>query len=84
MPAMYDTLVELLTDELGVPAEDIGPGSTLEQLEIDSLALVELSLRMKERIGVAPPEDTALTTASTLAEAADLFQKIADSAPAAN
>ncbi|MDU0294180.1 acyl carrier protein, partial [Saccharothrix longispora] len=53
---MLDELIVILTDTIGVPVEDIGPDTTPEQVELDSLALVELSVALEEKLGVAITE----------------------------
>ncbi|GAA3462776.1 acyl carrier protein [Saccharothrix longispora] len=53
---MLDELIVILTDTVGVPVEDIGPDTTSEQVELDSLALVELSVALEEKLGVAITE----------------------------
>jgi acyl carrier protein len=62
----YTTLFTVLTD-LGVPAEEIRPDATFVELDLDSLALIELSVVVEERTGIRVLD---LTPGSTLAEAA--------------
>ncbi|MGV4886478.1 acyl carrier protein [Streptomyces viridosporus] len=52
MPDTYDTLRSILTDAFRVPEDEIRPELTLEQLDLDSLALTELVLILHERLGV--------------------------------
>ncbi|MGI5337576.1 acyl carrier protein [Streptomyces sp. CA-181903] len=52
MPENYEAVRSLLTDAFRIPEDVIRPEATLEQLELDSLALVELSLIIHERFGV--------------------------------
>ncbi|MFI6845808.1 phosphopantetheine-binding protein [Kitasatospora sp. NBC_00085] len=52
MSAVYETLRDCLVEEFDVPAELVRPDATLAELQLDSLALVELSLVVEERIGV--------------------------------
>lgn len=59
MSATYDTLVDLLVDKFQVDRDEIRPGVTFEDLEMDSLFLVELLLEMQTATGVRIDEDTA-------------------------
>lgn len=51
MPA-YDTLAAVLTTTLGRPADAVRPDTRLEDLHLDSLALVELSVSLSEHLGI--------------------------------
>lgn len=59
MPSTDSVLLALLTDKFHVPAQDITPGSTLDELDIDSLALAELSLTLGEQLGIKLDEHEA-------------------------
>lgn len=52
MPETYDAVRSILTSAFRVPEEEIQPGLTLAQLDLDSLALTELVLILHERYGV--------------------------------
>lgn len=78
MDNMYDTLVEILTQHLGVPEDEVDPDSTVETLEVDSLMIAELSVHVEERIGKPIPEDARISGATTLKELAELLQDLAD------
>ncbi|WP_030381257.1 MULTISPECIES: acyl carrier protein [unclassified Streptomyces] len=52
MPDTYDTVRSVLTSAFRIPADEIEPGLTLGQLDLDSLALAELTLVLHERFGV--------------------------------
>lgn len=73
MNPVYDRLVNLLSAKFGVAAEDVSSDSTFEDLEFDSLALLEFALATGEEFGVRISEEE-LTPASTLADAAELVQ----------
>ncbi|MEU0282532.1 acyl carrier protein [Streptomyces sp. NPDC088147] len=72
MDDVYQQLLELLTSTFGLDAESIEPTSTLSALELDSLALVELSVAAQEEFGV-PLEDSDLGPESTVGQAAELI-----------
>jgi acyl carrier protein len=59
MSAVYNRVVELLTDKFGVPADDIRPQATFEELDLDSLDLVEFALAAEEELGVRISDDEA-------------------------
>jgi acyl carrier protein len=59
MSAVYDRVKELLVDKFGVPAEDVRPDATFEQLDLDSLDLVEFALAAEEELGVRITDEEA-------------------------
>ncbi|MFI0242345.1 acyl carrier protein [Streptomyces sp. NPDC016845] len=50
--AMYDVLVTKLTTDLGIEEKDIRPDATFADLEIDSLAALELGVILEEDLGI--------------------------------
>ncbi|NEA57190.1 acyl carrier protein [Streptomyces sp. SID13666] len=74
MTAMYERLVDLLVDKFEVDRTNVRPGVTFEQLEMDSLFLVELLLVVQSEVGVAISEDTA-SPRDTLERAAELIEE---------
>jgi acyl carrier protein len=64
MNAVFDRVKELLVDKFGVPADDITPAATFEDLDLDSLDLVEFALAAEEEMGVRITDEEAeeLTT----------------------
>ncbi|MER8072804.1 acyl carrier protein [Streptomyces sp. NPDC094034] len=72
MEDVYQRLLELLTSTFGLDPESIEPTSTLSALELDSLALVELSVAAQEEFDV-PLEDSELGPESTVGQAAELI-----------
>lgn len=57
--SVYDRVVTILSDRLGVPADDVAPDTTFEQLDLDSLDLVEFALGAEESFGVRISDDEA-------------------------
>ncbi|MGH3439720.1 MAG: acyl carrier protein [Sciscionella sp.] len=49
---MFERLVELLVDKIKVPVGDLGPETTREQIDLNSLAIVELSVALEEDMGI--------------------------------
>ncbi len=59
MSPVYDRVKELLIDKFGVPEDDISPAATFEDLDLDSLDLVEFALAAEEDLGVRISDDEA-------------------------
>jgi acyl carrier protein len=72
MTTMYDQLVDLLVDRFQVDRAEIKPGVTFEDLEMDSLFLVELLVVIQSELGVRISEDTS-SPQDTLERAAELI-----------
>ncbi|MEU4796670.1 acyl carrier protein [Streptomyces sp. NPDC023327] len=68
----YDFLVRTLSEKFDVPVENITPDKTLSDLDMDSLATVELLDIMQERCA-APIDDDEIGEAATLKDMADLL-----------
>jgi len=64
------TFTEVLTEEFGVPADDVAPEATFEALGLDSLDVVELTLVLEEKTGVKL-EDEELEDVKTVQDAID-------------
>jgi acyl carrier protein len=62
------TFKELLTEEFGVPEDDVTPDATFEALGLDSLDVVELTLVLEEKTGVKL-EDEELEDVRTVGDA---------------
>ncbi|MCH5675092.1 acyl carrier protein [Streptomyces gilvus] len=67
MSAHQDRLFTLVTDKLGVAPEDLDTTATFDALDLDSLALIELSVIVQKEFGVQIDE-TALTPDNTFAD----------------
>lgn len=72
MPALTEQLMSLLTTKVGVLADDLSPEATFDELDIDSLVLVEFALIIKKEYGVQL-KDGELTPDITLAQTAELL-----------
>ncbi|MBT3153723.1 acyl carrier protein [Streptomyces sp. CHD11] len=70
MPDTYDTVRSVLSGAFRVPEDEIRPELTLEQLDLDSLALTELVLILHERLGVRISNEH-LARGTTLAQVVD-------------
>ncbi len=59
MNPVYERVKALLVEKFGVPADDITPESTFEDLDLDSLDLVEFALAAEEELGVRITDEEA-------------------------
>ena len=76
-------LRESIAKFCGVPAEQVGPASTLEELGIDSLAAAEIITDMEIRTGIELPMDVlrGLSQLRTVGEVAAHLQAGAGQPP---
>lgn len=59
MTDVYDRVKGLLVDKFGVPEDDISPEATFDDLDLDSLDLVEFALAAEEELGVRISDEEA-------------------------
>lgn len=57
--SVYDRVSTILVDNFGVDAEAISPEATFEDLDLDSLDLVEFALAAEEELGVRIEDEEA-------------------------
>ncbi|MEU6609281.1 acyl carrier protein [Streptomyces shenzhenensis] len=69
---MYTALQTILTGKLKVSPEKITPEATLQDLGLDSLSVVELSIILESDLGVRVSDDELLD-APTIGAMADLI-----------
>ncbi|MFR0356213.1 acyl carrier protein [Streptomyces sediminimaris] len=79
MSAMYGRLVDLLVGRFEVDRAEIGPDTTFEDLDMDSLFLVELLLVIQSEFGVQIDDDAA-SPGDTVAQVAELLERHTTSA----
>ena len=65
---------EVLTEEFGVPEDEIAAEATFEALGLDSLDVVELTLVLEEKTGVKL-EDEELEDVRTVQDAIDKVEE---------
>ncbi|OFW66624.1 MAG: acyl carrier protein [Actinobacteria bacterium RBG_16_68_21] len=77
-PEVEAKMTELLVDELGIDRDKITMAATFEQdLEVDSLGVVELLMALEDTFGVTIPDEEAEAIA-TVGQAVDVvMQKLA-------
>jgi len=73
MSDAYDQLSNILVTRFEVEPEELRPDVTFEELELDSLFLVELGLVVQQELGVKLTDDDA-TPRSTVAAVAELIE----------
>ncbi|MFE0810516.1 acyl carrier protein [Streptomyces sp. NPDC058848] len=77
MSAFQDRLFALVSEKLGMTVEELDTTSTFDHLDLDSLALIELSVIVQKEFGVQIDE-TALTSENTFADIlAEIDSKVA-------
>ena len=59
---MYETLVRILVDDLHLNASEVGPDASCEDAGLDTLALVELSMVLQERLDLDISDDELRST----------------------
>lgn len=71
---MFEQLKDLLVAKLKVTPESIVPEATREDIELDSLAVVELSMILQTELGVVISDDELLT-AENVGEMARMMEE---------
>lgn len=77
MDRVYDHLVTLLSDKFEVDPDRITPDATLDTLELDSLAVVELYVTLQEQWQI-PLDDSAASGELTVADVARAVTALLD------
>lgn len=73
MSTLSDRLSQLLVTDFGVPEAEVLPDATFEDMALDSLALIELTMAIKKETGVVLTDDE-LQIDFTLADAIALIE----------
>lgn len=73
MSTMYERMADILVTKFGVDRDEIRPDVTFEDLEMDSLFLVEFVLTLQSELGVKIDEDAA-SPRDTIGTVADLLE----------
>lgn len=73
-PEIESRLKELLVEELGLDGDKVTPEARFEEdLEVDSLGVVELLMALEDEFGVKIPDEEA-EDVHTVAQAVDLVE----------
>ncbi|MGW1074823.1 phosphopantetheine-binding protein [Streptomyces sp. NPDC002537] len=83
----FPVLARLLSEHFGFEESELRPEATFEELDMDSLALVEVAVIVEDSFGVRLPDDAGkLGLSTTLAEAVEFMERagrpVAPSPPA--
>jgi len=73
MTSVIDQLTDVLVARFGVDAEEVQEETSMQDLDLDSLALVEFSLVAQKEFGVEVSEDE-LGADSTVRDVAELLE----------
>jgi histidinol-phosphate aminotransferase len=71
---MYDLLKTIMIEDLQLDADGVHPGASREDAGLDSLAVIELSLALSQRLGVDITDDELLEL-KTVADIAQLIEQ---------
>ena len=71
-------LTEILTDQFGVPEDEVEADATFESMGLDSLDLVEVTMVIDEELGVRIP-DERLPEVETFQQAVKVIDELQDS-----
>ncbi|MER5938184.1 MULTISPECIES: phosphopantetheine-binding protein [unclassified Streptomyces] len=74
-------IIEILTGKFDIPQEEVAQSTVFEDLSVDSLALLEVSLLLEKRLGVSIAEGV-LTSQQSIDEAARAVEALGAPAPA--
>ncbi|MBV6698888.1 acyl carrier protein [Kitasatospora aureofaciens] len=70
-----EMIIEILTTKYEVPAEELSSEVVFEELSVDSLTLLEMSLILEKRLGVSIQEGV-LDAGQTVGEAAETISSL--------
>jgi acyl carrier protein len=72
MDTLTAFVVDFLAEKLDIPAAEVVTDQPLEDLEIDSLVLVELAVILEDQFGIVVDDDE-LTSEQTLTDVVELL-----------
>ncbi|MER7674468.1 acyl carrier protein [Kitasatospora sp. NPDC096128] len=70
-----EMIIEILTTKYQVPAEEVTPEVAFDELAVDSLTLLEMSLILEKRLGIVIQEGV-LAADQTVGEAAETISSL--------
>lgn len=76
MDSAYQTVVHHLEEHLGVDPATVTPETTLEQLELDSLSILELGLVLQDETGIKQLDEGAVTFQTTVGAIASTLENL--------
>lgn len=72
--AIFSKIVELLDDKFGIEADEVNRDTTFEDLDLDSLDLVEFSMAVEDELDVKI-EDEEAADLKTVGDAVALIEE---------
>ena len=75
---MYEVLKNIIVEVLQLDADDVRPAASREDVGLDSISIVELSMTLSKRYGI-DITDEELLESDTMADIARLMEKRAAS-----
>ncbi|SEN90446.1 acyl carrier protein [Actinacidiphila rubida] len=69
---LLDCLIQMIVDKYGLDAAQLSPHTRFEDLEFDSLVMLELAVALELRLGI-PVSDEELLSVESIGEAVDLL-----------
>ncbi len=73
--SIEDRVVAMISAAGKIPVETIEPHSTLEELEIDSLVIVEIAFKLRKEFNISNEIDQQLDQAETVEDIFNLIRK---------
>jgi len=67
----FEQLAMIIEEKIGIPRDRVTPDTVLEDIEVDSIALIEVALVAEEKFGAEVPTDD-LSSASTVQDLYEL------------
>lgn len=71
---MFEVLKEILVDKLKISPERVTLDATMEDIEFDSVAAVELALLIESELDMSIPDD-ALSEVATVGDIVELMER---------
>ena len=72
MSSVYASVVDVLATRFRIPGEKVTPGSSFEDLGLDSLAQIEFASALEKRLGVEITDEELMD----MSDVADVVAKI--------
>lgn len=68
----FERLAQIIEDKLKIPADQVKPETVLKDIEIDSIAIIEVTLAAEKQFGVSIPTEDVNVEGT----AEDLYQLV--------
>lgn len=71
---LYEKVERILVDNFGVPEDQVSREATIQDLDLDSLDLVEMTMQVEEELGVEI-EDEEVADVETIQDVVELLER---------